>query len=95
MGYRKGQVTLSTEKIDRVIKLRNVAKVKKLKNECERLCLHLLLYKDAPKGTCCILSNNEFEIGEEVQNCSENNENYFLNSTDYELLLENSKYEWL
>ena len=95
MGYHKGQVTQKSEKIDRIIKLRFRQKVLKLKRECTRLSLNLLLYNRANNDAICVLSDSEFELAETKQNCSERNENYFLNPTAYELLLENSKYDWV
>ena len=94
MGYTKGHVTIKTEKIDRTIKLRFRQNVIKLKKECERLCLNLLKYNEASNDAICVLSNSDYEIREIKSNCSEDNENYFLHSDSYELLLENSKYDW-
>lgn len=95
MGYRKGTVVQKSEKIDRILKLRFRKKVLKLKRECTRLSLNLLMYNKANNDAICVLSDSEFELAEIKQNCSERNESYFLNPISYELLLENSKYDWV
>lgn len=94
MGYTKGHVTIKTEKIDRTLHLRFRQNTIKLKKECERLCLNLLKYNEASDDAICVLSSSDYEIRETKSNCSEDNENYFLHSDSYELLLENSKYDW-
>ena len=94
MGYRKGTVVKKSEKIERILKLRFRQKVLKLKRECTRLSLNVLTYNQANNDAICVLSNSDYEIREIKSNCSEDNENYFLHSDSYELLLENSKYDW-
>ena len=94
MGYRKGTVVKKSEKIERILKLRFRQKVLKLKRECTRLSLNVLTYNEASDDAICVLSNSDYETREIKSNCSEDNENYFLHSDNYELLLENSKYDW-
>ena len=94
MGYRKGTVVQKSEKIERILKLRFRQKVLKLKRECTRLSLNVLTYNEASDDAICVLSNSDYETREIKSNCSEDNENYFLHSDSYELLLENSKYDW-
>lgn len=94
MGYKKGHVKTKTEDINCIIKLRFRQNVIKLKKECKRLCLSLLKYNEASDDAICVLSSSDYEIREIKSNCSEDNENYFLHPDSYELLLENSKYDW-
>lgn len=60
------------------------ADVRKLKKTCEENNFHLKTIDEAPAYYICVLSDIDYEIGDEASMCDENNENYFLNPIEYE-----------
>lgn len=57
--------------------------VRKLKRRCESLGITLMTYPEAFETNFCILSSNDYEIGEIKANCSLDSENYFVSEDDY------------
>lgn len=59
--------------------------VRKLKKYCEENSLTLYSNTDnVPNDAICILSENEYEIGEIPHNCSFECDSYFLSPQDFE-----------
>lgn len=59
--------------------------VRKLKKQCEQHHWTLLAYEDVEFGYfICVLSEDEYEIGEQCMVCSSETENYFLSPNEYE-----------
>lgn len=66
------------------IKRRFHADVRKLKKVCEENNFNLKTIDEVPAYYICVLSDVEYEIGDQASMCDENNENYFLNPADYD-----------
>jgi len=64
--------------------------VRKLKEKCKELGINLYPYCEAEDYYYCILSDNEYEIGEIKTHCSIDNENYFVCADDYFILQDES-----
>lgn len=62
------------------------ADVRKLKQKCEDEGILLKTYKDASNDDICVLSNNEYEIGETKSSCDPEHENYFVELPFFEFL---------
>lgn len=58
--------------------------VRRLKELCRELNIQMRNYANALDDDICILSSNEFEIGEPIKNCDPSNENYFISEDSYE-----------
>lgn len=73
---------------DGAVKRRFHADVRKLKKNCEENNFHLVTIDEASAYYICVLSDTDYEIGDEASMCSEENENYFLSPTEYEQFCE-------
>ena len=61
--------------------------VRRLESMCEKEGIQLRIYEDATDDDVCVLSSNDFEIGEPVENCDPSNENYFTSFEDYQKIV--------
>lgn len=66
--------------------------VRKLKAVCELNNFELSTYDISKPDWICILSSSDYELGSEMIDCGENNENYFLNPEDYQNYVEKYGY---
>lgn len=76
-------------KMRRAMRNRFKTEVRNLKTQCDTLGLRLYTWDENPPSYfVCVLSSDEYEIGNTVDNCSMGNEAYFLNEIDYEYFQE-------
>jgi hypothetical protein len=61
--------------------------VRHLKEKCTKLRIALMSYEQAGPSDICVLSSSEIEIGATRQECLLENENYFVNEEDVDLVL--------
>lgn len=64
------------------------ADVRKLKEKCKELGINLYPYCEAEDYYYCILSDDEYEIGDIKSHCTWEHENYFVCEDDYLMLQE-------
>ena len=69
-----------------MIRRRFHADVRGLKKRCKSLDIALHDFYNADDMMICILSSNEYEIGETKSGCSSENESYFVSEDDYLIL---------
>lgn len=69
-----------------MIRRRFHADVRGLKKRCKSLDIDLHDFYNADDTMICILSSDEYEIGETKGGCSPENENYFVSEDDYLIL---------
>lgn len=62
--------------------------VRKLKQRCTELNLWLKDIGEAQVKDICVISTSDYEIGSFREDCSKENENWFLSIKEYERLLE-------
>lgn len=61
--------------------------VRRLQDLFEKQGIQLRIYEDATDDDVCVLSSNDYEIGEPVKNCDSSNESYFVSFDDYQNLI--------
>ena len=78
MSWKKKNGVTRVQKIDKVVKRRFHADLHKLEKLCHDNKLILCNYKEADDNMICVLSTNEYELGDMRKYCSSDNENYFI-----------------
>lgn len=58
--------------------------VREMHDKCNLLGIELKTYDSADFGDICVLSRNEFDVGEPRVNLEENNESYFVSCEMYD-----------
>lgn len=74
------------QSISEIIRRRFHADVRGLKKKCKSLDIALHDFYNADDTMICILSSDEYEIGENHGGCSSENESYFVSEDDYLML---------
>ena len=70
-----------------MIRRRFHADVRGLKKKCKSLDIVLYDFYSADNTMLCVLSSDEYEIGEEKCRCLPEHENYFVSEEDYLILM--------
>lgn len=76
-----------TAPFEKTSKARFHKSVKELRKFAKENGLRLYSLREAEMGYICVLSENDYEIGDTAESCDENNENYFMTQSDYDKYL--------
>ena len=71
------------EKIYREFK----TELRKLRKSCEDNGIKLMSYDEAELDDICIISTDEYQIGNKLSQCDSSIESYFISSYDYDQML--------
>ena len=78
---------VSIRPIDEKIHRQFKADVRKLRVLCEGYGIKLMSYDEAELDDICIISKDEYEIGNTLSQCDSSVESYFLSVSDYEQIV--------
>lgn len=81
----KGSPSFKRRVSDKELAMRKYNKeFKELEERCQEQQIDIRVYKQALPNDICVLSLNEFEVGEHVSNCEAKNKPIFMDELDYE-----------
>ena len=72
------------QSVEEVSKRRFHAKVRKIKDYCAEHNVDLFKFNEADIDYVCVMSDNDYELTLDRQECSSSNENYFVTPNDYQ-----------